>query len=324
MKNNTSIYLVLSLLSLAFPSCRGAYDDGALKERLESLEQRAAILEDRCNRINTNIAALQGLVNVSASSDRIKSIVPLTENGVVTGYTFYFCYADPVTVFCAHDGTDGKDGKDGHNGTPGRDGEDGEVPLVGVREVGGVYFWTLDGEFILDENGEKIPLVTTGGAVVDGRTPRLKVENGVWYYRMDDDEPWTPLEVVSVYGDGNIFSSVIQDGDNVVFNLSDGSSISVPKIKTMSLNLTPSAEQAIAAGTTVRLEWSVTTEDENVEVDAFAEGRWTATVERTGSGLSGNLVVTAPADASGTCLVVLFATASDGLSEYKTIKFTVL
>ena len=325
MKKNLSGYLILYLCCLCVSACQGSVDDTALWNRLEGLEQRTMALEDRCRRINTNIAALQGLAKVSASSDRITSVVPLTVDGVVTGYTFSFCFSSPVTVYCATDGRDGVDGTDGRNGTDGKNGEDGNVPVIGTQEEGGVLYWTLGGNFLLDASGNKIPLVTSGGAVVDGRTPELKVEGGIWYYRLGAGDAWNRMDVKSEYGDGNIFSSVTQDNDVVVFALSDGTSLTIPKKQSLSLEVSPGGDQSISAGASVQLDWTVTTDDDSVEVDVFSQGNWSARIEkRSGSAKNGTLLVTAPSDATGSCPIVLFATGSDGLSAYLTIKFTVL
>lgn len=324
MNNKRYAYYFLCLCLLTLSSCQKAFDDTALWNRLGGLEERVSALEDRCKRMNTNIAALQGLARVAASSDRITSIVPVTEDGIITSYTFYFCFSDPITVYCATDGKDGKDGVDGRDGIDGRNGEDGKVPAVGTKEVDGVLYWTLGGEFLLDDAGNKIPLVTSGGAVVDGRTPELKVEAGVWYYRMSPNDPWIQLDVQAEYGDGNIFSSVTQDNDKVLFSLSDGTVLSIPKKQDLTLSVSPAGNQSIAAGATVSLDWTLLADDGEVEVDAFAQGAWQARVTRNGFAKAGTLQVSAPQDAEGTCPVILFATGSDGLSAYLTINFTVL
>lgn len=324
MINKRSAYLFPCLCCLLLSSCKGTFDDTALWDRLEGLEERASILEDRCRRMNTNIAALKGLVNVSASSDRITSIVPVTEDGIVSAYTFYFCFSDPITVYCATDGQDGIDGIDGQDGTDGRDGQNGVVPVVGVKDVDGVLYWTLGGEFLLDDAGNKIPLVTSGDSVVDGRTPELKVEAGIWYYRMSQSDSWVRLEVKSEYGDGNIFTSVTQSNDEVSFSLSDGTVLSIPKKQNLSLTVSPAGEQTISAGATVSIDWTLTADDAEVEVDAFAQGAWSTSIERSGWAKEGSLRVSAPSDAEGSCPVILYATGADGLSAYLTINFTVL
>lgn len=49
------------------------------------------------------------------------------------------------------------------------------APVIGLKEDNGVYYWTIDGEFILN-NGQKVPV--TGK---DGLTPQFKIQDGKWY-----------------------------------------------------------------------------------------------------------------------------------------------
>lgn len=321
---DTILNLSVLLVAAMAVSCSSKYDDTALWDRLGGLEERASLLEDRCNRINTNVAALQGLVRISLSSDRITSVTPIVEDGVTTGYTFTFCFSAPVTVWCGTDGKDGQDGADGQDGKDGTDGADGAVPTIGVSEVDGVMYWTLNGEFLLDGNGERIPLVTSGGTVTDGVTPMLKVENGLWYCSLDNGVSWTEMPVTVQYGDGNVFKAV-QDGDSeVTFTLADGSALSIAKVGTLSISLSQSAQQSISRGSSIRLDWTLTSGGLDVEVDAFAEGDWTVSVQREDKALQGSLTISAPSDATGTSTVVLFVTDSNGLSDYVTIKCTAI
>ena len=48
-------------------------------------------------------------------------------------------------------------GAAGENGKDGADGKDGHTPTVSVRlDSDGVYYWTIDGEWLLDGSGKKI------------------------------------------------------------------------------------------------------------------------------------------------------------------------
>ena len=61
-------------------------------------------------------------------------------------------------------GKDGADGKDGIDGKDGTDGKDGYTPQIGVKlDSTGIYYWTLDGEWLLDEDGNRIKAVGTDG-----------------------------------------------------------------------------------------------------------------------------------------------------------------
>lgn len=78
------------------------------------------------------------------------------------------------------DGVDGKDGENGRDGVDGVNGKDGSTPRIGVKQENGVYYWTVNGAFLLDEYGQKIP---ASGSSEQGSGESIfagvKVENGV-------------------------------------------------------------------------------------------------------------------------------------------------
>ncbi|MBO5085740.1 MAG: leucine-rich repeat protein [Paludibacteraceae bacterium] len=182
-------------------------------EALEGLEERIAKLEALCKEMNTNISALQTIVSALQSNDYITAVIPVEKDGKVIGYTIAFGKHDPITIY------NGEDGKDGANGTNGIDGKDGYTPILGVaKDTDGVYYWTLDGEWLLDADGNKLRVTgqdgkdgvdgedgedgkdgqdgtngTNGQDGKDGITPQLKIENGYWYISYDKGETWTEL-----------------------------------------------------------------------------------------------------------------------------------
>ena len=155
---------VVLATTLALTSCQFDASDiwGKLDEYGESIrdhEQRISALEELCKQMNTNIEALQTLVDALEKRDYITNISPIREDGEVIGYTISFAYSDTITIY------HGQDGKDGANGA---DGKDGYTPQIGVmKDTDGIYYWTLDGEWLLDAKGNKIKAVGTDGA--DGK-----------------------------------------------------------------------------------------------------------------------------------------------------------
>lgn len=307
------VYLFMALCLLC--SCAGSLDESSIIQKLEDFEFRLNVLEDRCRRINTNIKALKSIILKSPEKDRIVAVVPFEESDGVTGFRIEFAYGNTVTVYCAKDGKDGRDGKDG------KDGEDGAVPVISIKEEGGVAYWTINGEYMVDDAGQRIPLVVKGGDARDGRTPQIKIEDGIWYYSMDEGATWTKIEVSVKYGDGNIFESVTQNDSEVIFTLSDGKVISIPKKSAISLTLS-STEESVSPGQTIEVGYTITGYDSGTVVDAFAQGSWKVTVTAA-SASEGKVKITAPSVA-GNSSVVVFATSGSGLSVYKTIKLTVL
>ena len=139
------VYLLcICCLSLGlFGSCK--YDDSDLVERVDNLEGRLAKLEEQCKQINANINSLQIIVNALKEANHITSISNLVENGVEIGYKIEFAKRDPIHIY------HGKAGADGARG------EDGYTPLIGVKkDKDGIYYWTLDGNWLTDNDGNKV------------------------------------------------------------------------------------------------------------------------------------------------------------------------
>ena len=72
-----------------------------------------------------------------------------------------------------------------YNGKDGTDGVDGNTPVIGVKKDGdGIYYWTLDGEFIIVD-GQKIKAQGTDGSDgADGVTPKSKFERAIGGFPM--------------------------------------------------------------------------------------------------------------------------------------------
>lgn len=131
--------MILGLLSLV--SCT-EYDEVAMWNKNEDMGSRLAALEELCSRLNTNIVSLQQIVEALQGNDYVTGVVPVVENGETVGYTISFSKSGPVTIY------HGKKGENGQNGTP---------PVIGVeQDTDGLYYWTLDGEWLTDDEGSKI------------------------------------------------------------------------------------------------------------------------------------------------------------------------
>ena len=195
----------LSLLLLTLTVCFFTACHKDIWAELENLDQRVTKLEELCKEMNTNITSLQTIVDVLQSNDFITSIVEIKKDGKVVGYTITFGKHDPITIYHGQNGKDGQNGQDGQNGA---DGKDGSTPVIGVaQDTDGVYYWTLNGEWLLDDNGNKLPVSgkdgkdgangtdgkdgQDGADGKDGITPLLKIENGYWYVSYDNGATWT-------------------------------------------------------------------------------------------------------------------------------------
>ncbi len=239
--------LLLGLTICLFSDCHNDIWDA-----IDGLDSRVTKLEELCKEMNTNISALQTIVDVLQSNDFITSIVEIKKDGEIVGYTITFDKHDPITIYHGQDGKDGADGKDG---------QDGSTPVIGVaQDTDGVYYWTLNGEWILDDNGNKLPVSskdgqngTNGQDGKDGITPQLKIEDGYWHISYDNGATWTQLGKAAGEdgkdgtdgedgkdgqngADGkdgqngdSMFQSVTQDENYVYFTLADGTMIKICK-----------------------------------------------------------------------------------------------
>ena len=240
-------------MAIVLSSCK--YNDDDIWNSVHNLEDRVAKLEELCQQMNTNVSSLQTIVTALQSNDYITGITPVVENGKEIGYTITFSKSEAIIIY------HGRDGHDGIDGTDGTDGIDGVTPVIGVRQdVDGIYYWTLNGDWLTDGNGNKIKAEGTDGKDgadgadgsdgadgtdgtngqdgqdgQDGITPKFKIENDYWFISYDNGVTWTQLGKATgedgadgVNGD-SIFKGVTQDDDNVYFALADGSVITVSK-----------------------------------------------------------------------------------------------
>lgn len=256
--------LILLLSACCLLSCTdglwNAIED--LNKKYENLDDRVSRLEELCKEMNTNIAALQTLVKVMLGNDYIVSITPIMKEDKEIGYVITFAIHDPITIYHGQDGADGKDGKDG---------QDGVTPLISVAldSTDNAYYWTLNGDWLLDANGNRIPLTSRDGRDgqdgqdgADGITPQLKIENGYWYVSTDNGVTWTQLGKATgengrdgVDGqdgrdgqdgaDGDsMFQSVTQDDNFVYFTLANGTILKISKYNDDSVQIVDGAIMA--------------------------------------------------------------------------------
>ena len=208
---------------VALTSCK--YDDDDIWNSVHGLENRVAKLEELCKQMNTNISSLQTIVTALQNNDYVTGATPLMKDGKEIGYTITFSKSNPITIY------HGKDGQDG---------EDGTTPTIGVKQdADGVYYWTLNGEYIVVD-GEKIQAEGKNGTNgINGTTPQFKIENDYWFISYDNGTNWTQLGKATgedgkdgedgVGGD-SMFSGVDYktSTDYVIFTLADGTQIKLP------------------------------------------------------------------------------------------------
>ena len=208
---------------VALTSCK--YDDDDLWNSVHGLENRVAKLEELCKQMNTNISSLQTIVTALQNNVYVTGTTPLMKDGKEIGYTITFSKGNPITIY------HGKDGQDG---------EDGTTPTIGVKkDTDGVYYWTLNGEFIVVDGGKIQAEGKDGINGTNGTTPQFKIENDYWFISYDNGNTWTQLGKATgengkdgedgVGGD-SMFTGIDYktSTDYVIFTLADGTQIKLP------------------------------------------------------------------------------------------------
>ena len=251
MKARKTLTLLL-LAALTFAACK--YDDSALweqvnqnTEELAAQAARIAALEAWQAETNTNIEALQTLLS---TTDYITAVTPVVKDGVEVGFTISFLNTPAITIY---------------HGTKGDKGDKGDTPQIGAAQAeDGNWYWTLNGEFLTDTDGNPIRANGTQGgqgepgpAGDDAPLPQLAtgkklneqqittdsqnkdIEPDAIYLSVDGGQTWTRVSgekgeqgdtgATGPKGDSFFKGIDTTHADYVTFTLADGSIFQVPR-----------------------------------------------------------------------------------------------
>lgn len=325
---------ILLWIVLVFTGCDQREID-ELRKEVDDHAARLALLESWQEQINTNISALQELINAQQQGKYIVSVVPTPE-----GYTMKL--SDGTELVIRH-------------GAKGETGEAGPVtvPVFGARDSSdGNYYWTLGGELLRDENGNAVrangekgdkgdkgdqgdkgepgaPGQNGSGAGdkgepgEDGITPRLRINatTNEWEVSMDNGASWESTGVKATGdkgdkgepGDG-IFAAedgIVVGSGEVIFKLADGRTFRLPLYRALSLTFDESVSYRTGIGQKLEIGFTVSgTLSAEVQVYAAGNAGWDASAELTDPDRGrGSVYLTAPLQA-GSAKILVFL--SDG------------
>ena len=204
-------------LSAGFTSCSNEYDDSEIWDKVNDLLNRVQKLEASVQQQNANITALQTMLDAIKDNVYVTSVEELADG---KGYALKFSNGKEVEIY------------------HGEKGEPGESPSITIINEGDNYYWSVNGEVLKDNDGNKIP--ADGGAA--DVLPLLKTGSqleadgvaGNWekdaVYVTTDNVIWKKVNLGDSTGT-SIFTSVeiSEDGTTIIITLSDGSTITMPK-----------------------------------------------------------------------------------------------
>lgn len=221
MKKNLALLLTV-IVTLS--GCMKKDLDEIRKEQV-TLAARISTLEKWQALVNENISSLQSIINAQSNSDYVTSVTTLADG---SGYVINFMKSGAVTI------------KNGEQGIA------GATPQISAKEDGGIYYWTLNGDYLLVD-GDRLRVTGEQGATAP--TPQLKTGNALnsetgssayepdaTYLSVDDGITWT--KVTGPQGDA-IFTTggINTDSDDYIeLTLADGTTkIQLPRYKTIQI-----------------------------------------------------------------------------------------
>lgn len=261
-----------------FAGCE-QYDDSTLTGRVDDLENRVSELEQYIEDLNNTIQGVSSIVRALQDEERVVSVEPLADG---TGYKIVFSDGSEATI------------------------KNGEEPSIGIRQdTDGIWYWTVDGEFLLD-GSDKIPAINA---------PEFKIEGGQLFYKVNGGE-WQ--EVPGAETGFGLVQDVKDDDDKVTLILSTGKSIDIPKVQSFSLNI-ESPYPGVMPKEQLYIPYSVTEGDDNTVVKALCDNGFTASVN--GGSEEGVIIVSAPDEVPAQSTILVVAVNSKGQMSGKILSF---
>lgn len=194
------LVLSLTIAAACLPQVSCSYDDNDIWNAVDNVTNRVDALEKASDKMNSDIEALQRIVEALQNNVTVTDVVTGTD-----GYTIKFS-----------DGTEAKI-------TNGVDGLD--APQIAAKQdADGVYYWTVGGEWMLVD-GNKVKANGT-----DGIAPKVQINPTTkqWEISTDNGATWQPTDVVAE--GSSLFETVdASNNDYVRFVMADGTEFNLPR-----------------------------------------------------------------------------------------------
>ena len=280
---------------------------GMVEDELAETHAKLKALQELVASVNKDLTTLDLIVS---KLDDSHTIEPGSLKETEDGYEISF--RDGKKIFIPY----GKDGKDGRTLIP-----------VGVRsDEDSLYYWTVDGEWYLDAEGNKMRAGATDGVDgVDGIVPQIKVEDGFWWISYDEGQNFDKLVSCEDMDGVGVFSGVdTSDSTKMVLKLLDGTSIDIPRLTSLKVSFAGPVMDTvlIAAGELLPIPYEVSVEGADAGsliVTAGTDGVYSSRLVEGSEPGKGVALVQAPAVFSEG--YILLSAVCDGYSAIKMISF---
>lgn len=260
---------------------------GMVQEELEETHAKLEALQKAAAEASKQLEDLTVIVKLLENSDD-HTIDPASLKVTEDGYEVSFKDGETIVI------PFGKDGKDGRT----------LIPVGVMQDEDSLYYWQVDGEWLLDDEGNKMRAGATDGADgadgADGVMPQIVVENGSWWIVFEGQEPVEIAKCEDIDGVG-VFSDIdVTDPERLILTLLNGTKLEIPYYFAIKVSFSGAAKDTvlIGAGELLPIPYEVLVEgagSEPVVVTSGTDGVYFSRIvegEQPGKGM---VLVQAPA-----------------------------
>lgn len=215
-----------------------------------------------CEQVNTNIESIRSLVGLLKGDDIIESVTPIKEGDKEVGYILGIAPNQSISIY-----TDNKTAS----------------PAIGVKPDDiGDYYWTLNGEWLLDDAGKKIFCNGASYSIL----PKLKVEDGNWMLSVGNGKTWKNIGQVSSSNleNNKIFKKInISENVFVIFTFYDDTNLIIPREPELNIMFSEENQILIKPNSTIEIDYTITGKTDGLKVDIVTSGNLKAEIENSES-----------------------------------------
>ena len=258
---------IVAALTFAMVSCA----DHVTEQGLEQLQKQLDALCEKRSNLETDAGALERLIEAVQHQDELVEFSPMVEGGSIIGFKVIFKDAGEVIVY-------------------------NRESNLGVFQENGKYYWVADGQPLLDGTGNMVEIAP------ETPLPQFRTDGGILSVSVDGGKNFTQVGSV----DKCLINSVEEDATKVIFTISGGALIVIPKYQALILTLNGD-HTTIGAGEKVSVTYEVEGV-ENADLTVLCGTGWSADITAITT-TYGTIEITAPSPISQDKVIVF---ASDG------------
>ena len=208
---------------------------GMVQEELEATHAKLEALQKAAAEASKQLEDLTVIVKLLENSDD-HTIDPASLKVTEDGYEVSFKDGETIVIPFGKDGTDGQT----------------LIPVGVMQDEDSLYYWQVDGEWLLDDEGNKMRAGATDGADgadgADGVMPQIVVENGSWWIVFEGQEPVEIAKCEDIDGVG-VFSDIdVTDPERLILTLLNGTKLEIPYYFAIKVSFSGAAKDTVLIG----------------------------------------------------------------------------